>query len=330
MNVNIYYGGRGLIDDPTVGVINRITEVLKELRVNVSRYNLFEMKSTITSLPQTLKEADAIVLAASVEWYGIGGYLTQFLDACWLYGDKEKLSGIYMFPVVMSRASGEREANLTLCNAWEILGGKTCNGLCAYVDDPVSFELNNDYKDMIEKKAEEIYRTVSQKMKQFPSSNSVLKSTLVSDTIKLTPQETETLSKYASDDTYIKKQKEDIEELAGMFKGLLEEEDKGGIDRFITIFKDNYKQIDDFSSSYMITITDKAKSILIDVGKGKADCRFGQSENAEIICKLDYSTLENIVQGRQTFQGAFLSGSMTAKGNFKGIRMMDSCFDFAQ
>ena len=34
-----------------------------------------------------------------------------------------------------------------------------------------------------------------------------------------------TLSKYVSDDTYVKKQKEDIEELASKFKGLLDRTD---------------------------------------------------------------------------------------------------------
>ena len=28
MNVNIYYGGRGLIEDPTIYVMNKVTEVL--------------------------------------------------------------------------------------------------------------------------------------------------------------------------------------------------------------------------------------------------------------------------------------------------------------
>ena len=43
MNINIYYGGRGLVDDPTILVINKIQEVLDELNVNVNRYNLYEM-----------------------------------------------------------------------------------------------------------------------------------------------------------------------------------------------------------------------------------------------------------------------------------------------
>ena len=33
MNINIYYGGRGIIDDPTLFVINKMQEVLEELHV---------------------------------------------------------------------------------------------------------------------------------------------------------------------------------------------------------------------------------------------------------------------------------------------------------
>ena len=123
MKINIYYGGRGLLDDPTLYVISRIENVLKELRVKVERYNIYEHKNEIATLPQTFRDVDGIILATTVEWLGIGGYMQQFLDACWLYGDKEKISNTYMQPIVMSTTYGEREAETTLCNAWEILGG---------------------------------------------------------------------------------------------------------------------------------------------------------------------------------------------------------------
>ena len=84
MKINIYYGGRGIIDDPTIYVINKMQEVLKELNVQVQRYYLHEYKANIVTLPQTLKEVDGIILASTVEWFGIGGYMQQFLDACWL------------------------------------------------------------------------------------------------------------------------------------------------------------------------------------------------------------------------------------------------------
>ena len=67
ININIYYGGRGLVDDPTILVINKIQEVLDELNVNVNRYNLYEMKNTITTLSQTVTEADGIILATTVD-----------------------------------------------------------------------------------------------------------------------------------------------------------------------------------------------------------------------------------------------------------------------
>ena len=152
MNIHIYYGGRGIIDDPTQYVIGRMQSILEELRVNVTRYNLIDYKNTITTLPQTLKDADGIILATTVEWYGIGGYMQQFLDACWLYGDKEKFGTTYMQPIVMSTTYGEREGEMTLANAWEILGGLPCDGICGYVEDLVTFEMNRNTIVLLRKK----------------------------------------------------------------------------------------------------------------------------------------------------------------------------------
>ena len=103
-----------MIGDPTLHVLNKIQEVLSELNVTMERYDLYEYKNNIVTLPQTLKDADGIILATTVEWYGIGGWMQQFLDSCWLYGDKEKISRIYMCPIVMSTTYGEREAMIIL------------------------------------------------------------------------------------------------------------------------------------------------------------------------------------------------------------------------
>ena len=81
MKINIYYGGRGILDDPTLYVINKMQDVLTELNVKVERFNLYELKSTITTLPASINDADGIVLATTVEWYVIGVYMMQFLDA---------------------------------------------------------------------------------------------------------------------------------------------------------------------------------------------------------------------------------------------------------
>lgn len=329
MKVNIYYGGRGLLDDPTLYVIGKMEEVLKELRVSVERYNIYEHKNSISTLPQTLKDADGIILATTVEWLGIGGYMQQFLDACWLYGDKEKIKATYMQPIVMSTTYGEREGELTLSNAWEILGGLPCSGMCGYVDDLVSFEMNHDYSLIIEKKAENLYRTISQKQKSLPTSNQAVTRTILrTQQMDLTPQESEQLSQYVADDSYVKKQKEDIEELASMFKDKLSVQQNDTQTEYITELESHFVPQGDFTANYLFMIEEKKKPLVVEVAGEELNCYYGQQENVDVYAKLTGEVMNNILAGRMTFQRAFMTGEMTAKGNFKTLRTLDQIFIF--
>lgn len=329
MKVNIYYGGRGLLDDPTLYVIGKMEEVLKELRVSVERYNIYEHKNSISTLPQTLKDADGIILATTVEWLGIGGYMQQFLDSCWLYGDKEKIKTTYMQPIVMSTTYGEREGELTLSNAWEILGGLPCSGMCGYVDDLVSFEMNHDYSLIIEKKAENLYRTISQKQKSLPTSNQAVTRTILrTQQMDLTPQESEQLSQYVADDSYVKKQKEDIEELASMFKDKLSVQQNDTQTEYITELESHFVPQGDFTANYLFMIEEKKKPLVVEVVGEELNCYYGQQENVDVYAKLNGEVMNNILAGRMTFQRAFMTGEMTAKGNFKTLRTLDQIFIF--
>lgn len=329
MKVNIYYGGRGLIEDPTIYVINRLTEVLKEIRVDVTRYNLFEEKNSLTTLPKTLKEADGVILATTVEWLGIGGYMQQFLDSCWLYANKEHLSKVYMLPVVMASTYGEKEAELTLIKAWELLGGIPINGLSAYVEDHVDFETNTSYAKIIEKCAENFYKTINQKTKILPASNTAIKKNILrSNSIDLTPQESEQLSMYVADDSYVKKQKEDIEELTQIFKGMLGTKDTEKNEEFVKDLKDNFHPISDFSASYAITLTDLNKTLVIEVNKDELNCYYGDKKDVDVQAKATQDIMKKIISGRMTFQRSFMTGDLTAKGNFKTLRTFDQLFQF--
>lgn len=329
MKVNIYYGGRGLLDDPTLYVLNKMEEVLRELRVTVERINIFEHKNEIATLPQTMKDADGIILATTVEWLGIGGYMQQFLDACWLYGDKQKIQKTYMQPIVMSTTYGEREGEMTLANAWEILGGLPCQGLCGYVEDLVNFERNKEYTVIIEKKAENLYRTISQKMKGLPTSNLAVKqSVLRTPQMELTPQESEQLSKYVSDDSYVKKQKEDIQELASMFKDMMGKASQDEETAYISQFKERFIPQQDFHARYLFLLADKKKPLFVEVKQDDLVIHYGQEENIDVYAKLSPEVMESIIGGRMTFQRAFMTGEMTAKGNFKTLKMLDTLFSF--
>ena len=324
MNINIYYGGRGIIEDPTLYVLEKIENVFEDLHIHYTRYNLYDMKNSITTLPQTLKDADGIILAVSLEWMGIGGYMQQFLDACWLYGDKEKISRIYMTPVVISTTYGEQEALLSLKTAWELLGGLCSRGLSAYVEDAIDFESNKEYLA-----AENIYRTISQNIKGLPSSSKGIKQKHIQTALPLTPQESEQLSKYVSDDIYVKQQKEDIEQLASFFKNKLNNQGAEVEMEFVKPFTTHFTPQDNFSASYVFEITDRKQSLYIDVKNDDLICKYEKHNSPDVYAKLTHNVLDEIIHGRMSFQKAFMTGDMTAKGNFKTLRMLDLLFDFS-
>lgn len=390
MRVNIYYGGRGLIEDPTIYVINKLTEVLKELRVEIKRYNLHEEKHSMSALTRTLKECEGVILATTVEWLGIGGLMQQFLDDCWLYADKDHLANVYMLPVVTSMTYGEKDAEYALIKAWDMLGGVSCRGISAYVENHVEFETNPDYGFLIEKEAESLYRSISQKRTTFPcSSNAVKKNVLRKNTLDLTPQESEQLSVYASNDSYVKKQKEDIEELAQLFKEMLgdtegkaekaeksEKVEKAGNeektetfkeikmpaetkvssearaerikpsaaqrimppadvntdrlerDKFFAQFQDRFRRGTGITASFSILFTDDSKNLVIEVNGDEINCYHGTKADADVIAKTTTVVLDSMFAGEMSMQKAFMTGVLTAKGNFKTLRSFDAIFNF--
>lgn len=328
MNINIYYGGRGMIDDPTLYVVNKMQEVFEDLHVHVDRYNLYEQKNDILTLPQTLKNADGIILASTVEWYGIGGYMHQFLDACWLYGDKERISKIYMCPVVMSTTYGERQGKLDLSTAWEILGGLPCSGICGYITESLTLEMNESYKLLIEKKAENMYRTIMQKLPSLPASNQAVKQIIATHPIELTPQESEQLSQYVSDDIYVQRQKEDIQELASMFRnkmGELEVESD-----YILALRHAFHPQPDTKAVYSFSIDGEKSPIIMSVNGPNMDVRYGNAERVDVALHVTPDVMNEIFHGRMTFQKAFMTGGITSKGDFKTMRMLDQFLVFAE
>lgn len=331
MKINIYYGGRGMIDDPTLVVVNKMQEVLEELHVKVERYNLHELKNTIPTLPQTLKDADGVVFAATVEWHGIGGYMHQFLDACWLYGDKEKISQTYMCPIVMSTTYGEREGKLDLSTAWEILGGLPCSGICGYIADTVSLEMNEGYMKLIEKKAENMYRTINQKIPSLPASNQAVKQMVYSTkNIDLTPQESEQLSQYVADDSYVQRQKEDIQELTSMFRDMMEfSTETEEAEEYVDELKAHFVPQPGFLANYKIVLDGKKKPLILEINTNHIECYYGSATDApDVEMQMQRSVMDEIINGRMTFQRAFMGGDMKMKGDFRILRSLDQIFNF--
>jgi len=246
-----------------------------------------------------------------------------------LYGNKEKIGGMYMFPVVMATAYGERESSNFLNTAWEILGGLPGEGILGYVEDTTEFELNQQYIKHIETKTENIYRTISKKATVLPNSSSSLRQNMNhSATLPLTPQESEQLSKYVSDDEYVKTQKEDIKELANHFRSMLGDVNESDEDRILSSFKKHFVPQKSFEASYRIMLEEEKDSIIMRVKDDTLAVEYGTIENPSVLCKMKKSTLEEVIDGRMTFQRAFMSENMKVKGDFKLLRMLDQIFAF--
>ena len=234
-----------------------------------------------------------------------------------------------MQPVVMSTTYGEREGELTLKNAWEILGGLPCAGICGYVEDLVVFEMNESYNLLIEKTAENLYRTISQKIRSLPSSNQAVKQTVLrTRQMDLTPQESDQLARYVSDDTFVNKQKEDLEELTSMFRGLMGQDSSDDETPYILDLQQHFTPQEDFAAVYLFMIEGRKKPLVVEINNDELNIHYGQQENADIYAKVTAQVMEEIVSGRMTFQRAFMTGMMSAKGNFKTLRMLDQVFVF--
>jgi putative sterol carrier protein len=232
-----------------------------------------------------------------------------------------------MCPIVISTTYGEKDAHLMLTNAWELLGGKLCDGICAYVEDPIDFEGNETYSELIEKKAENLYRTISKKKIDFPSSSFSIRQNYIKNGLELTPQEGEQLSKYVSDDIYVKKQKEDIEELASFFKDILNKQSSSE-DEFISAFKNHYNAQPGFSCNYMFYLEDKETELAVKINGVNIEVSYEKMSSPDITLRLKTGVLENVIHGHSTFQKAFMTGEMSSKGNFNTMRMLDQLFNF--
>lgn len=189
--------------------------------------------------------------------------------------------------------------------------------------------MNQGYTALIEKKAENLYRTISHKFASFPSSNQAVKNRVsFTRNVDLTPQESEQLSKYAADDSYVQQQKEDIQELTSMFMDLMNETEGGKYDLTVKSF---YKAFHP-DSGVRITLCLKEEKATsgynIEVRGEELNVSYGPVKEAEVEMTAQPGIIDEITGGRMSFRRAFMSGSVKMKGDFKVMHVLDNVFVF--
>ena len=70
------------------------------------------------------------------------------------------------------------------------------------------------------------------------------------------------------------------------------------------------------------------KPLIIEVEPAHLQCSYGKQDGVDVYAKMTPDVLERIIAGKMTFQRAFMTGELTAKGNFKTLRMLDDIFNF--
>ena len=60
----------------------------------------------------------------------------------------------------------------------------------------------------------------------------------------------------------------------------------------------------------------------------KVECNYQDDGEADVFVKMSHDIMTEIVTGKMTLQRAFMSGEVTAKGDFKTLRNFDMLFQF--
>ncbi|MBQ2533417.1 MAG: SCP2 sterol-binding domain-containing protein, partial [Lachnospiraceae bacterium] len=138
----------------------------------------------------------------------------------------------------------------------------------------------------------------------------------------------EQLSVYASDDDYVKQQKEDIMELSSLYRNMLGQQTEDTSVELISVLKSHFTPQRNFAAKYSFVIEGQAQPLFVGVREDQIDCHYGEESNVDVIVKMKSTILEEITSGRMTFQRAFTVGDMSAKGQFATLRMLDTIFNF--
>ena len=99
---------------------------------------------------------------------------------------------------------------------------------------------------------------------------------------------------------------------------------------YVEDFKQAYTPKIDFYGIYKFIIQDKKSPLIVDIGPGGLECYYGNQENVDVVIRLEAHIMDDIINGRITFQRAFMSGEMTTKGDFEMLRMLDVVFPFSE
>ena len=99
---------------------------------------------------------------------------------------------------------------------------------------------------------------------------------------------------------------------------------------YITIIKENFHPIANFKASYAIQVLDLNKTLIIEVDGSNISCYYGDKEDSDVFVKINQEGMNSLVGGATSFNEAFMSGVLTAKGNLTFCVHLINCLYFSK
>ena len=120
-----------------------------------------------------------------------------------------------------------------------------------------------------------------------------------------------------------------------MFKGLLgddaEETDTTpsdiSEDPFASFLKEHFQAVTPLHVCYNLQFED-GRILSLEIDNEHLECRNKENPSANVQIKINHQTVKQLMNGEITMHNAFLSGAVSAKGDFKQIRTFDTVFPF--
>ena len=116
-----------------------------------------------------------------------------------------------------------------------------------------------------------------------------------------------------------------------MFRGMLDNSGADSEEEYVSEFKKAFVPQPGFEAAYSINIEEKENPMWITVKGPIVECGYGETSTPDVEMSLPHAAMEDIINGRMTFQRAFMSGVMQRmKGDFRILRTLDQMFPFEE
>ena len=295
----------------------RAAEVFTELGLTVETWKLAETADE--EVLAALTQAAGAVIALTVEWYGIGSRLQRFLESCHAAKPKDILAEMPLLAIVFSRDGYEREAAAYLTQAWRLLGGwpeLEITGVFAEVSD---FSENRSALEVIEKKAEQFFRYGLNQSYQLPQS-------AAAGQIGQPPQAAAGMAAETPEAESVHRDKANVKALSHKLQAKLEQKTRQTKQSLAELILQNYVGGSEQEYRLQLMVKDKPAENTFVLIKKTGVYAYAGEEEAVLTLFAEDEILRRCLVGELSFQKAFMTGQLSAKGELTLLYKLEDFF----